>query len=505
MKKNKLLFVLPVVTLLSVTSCAQTSLDLLKNAPDYSQSTGQFLTFAYASPTNGIYRIDGEDYYTGENYQTVERYREYKAAGLNTMMIQWEDRYPQNNETEFAGSHAEQLMNLCVEAGIERCIITDNRIRDLSSKNYPIVGSGCLYETQAELNAFVASCINDYYDHPVFYGLLLHDEPFWQYLDAYGAVYRAIKAYDPDIYIESNLNPYSTEESAKERYSPDYASMTSAEAYEDYLRRYLAATGAEKVLMDVYPFVFISNNEKIRDGYFKGIQMIANFCHENGLIFEAVGQAFGGNINGIRRWSMPSMPMMQWQMNTFMAMGVQKFGFYTYWRKVANSTTGEWFNDGESFITSDGRKTSVYYTAQTLIEEMQNFAPTILNFEYQASRTIANEPVAYPIDYGNMDEMEFALLDDEDITITEGRMCAINELYDEANGRYMYMMMNAMDPRLKSSEKDLVMDYSLDFGSKYNAVMVYYRGQAKLEPLNKGVYTSSLDAGYAEYLIPYKA
>ena len=186
MKKTSLL--LPVVALLILPSCSSSKLNLEKNAPDYSDAKGEFITYGYASPTNGNYYVDGVTINTGENYQTVERYKEYKEAGLNTMMLQYEDRFPLAGETEFSTSHCKQLMDLCVEAGIERCIITDNRFRTLSGSEVPIVGSGAEFSSQAELNAYVASAINDYANHPAFYGLLLVDEPRYYQLDAFGAV-----------------------------------------------------------------------------------------------------------------------------------------------------------------------------------------------------------------------------------------------------------------------------------------------------------------------------
>ena len=103
MKKANLL--LPVITLLVLPSCSSGKIILEKNAPDYSDAKGEFITFGYASPTNGNYYVDGTTIYTGENYQTVERYKEYKEAGLNTMMLQYEDRFPLSGETDFNTSH----------------------------------------------------------------------------------------------------------------------------------------------------------------------------------------------------------------------------------------------------------------------------------------------------------------------------------------------------------------------------------------------------------------
>ena len=499
MKKNIVL--LSMISLMSLASCS--GVDLEKNAPDYSSSKGEFMTFAYAGPTNGNYYIDGVTINTGEDYQTPERYKEYKEAGLNTVMLQYEDRYPLAGETEFAASHCKKLMDYIQEAGIERAIITDERLRTLSGKETPIIGDE--FSSQAELNTYVADLIKEYENHPVFYGLLLIDEPRYYQLDSYGAIYKAIKAYNPDIYIESNLLPLTVGEVARERYSPDWANMSDEEAYTDYLGRYMKLTGAEKILMDDYPFRVSGNSEIIKASFFKGIQIIANYCRDHNLRFETVSQSMGGRNNGNRAWSMPTLPCLEWQLNNYMSMGSQVFSFFTYWRKVSNKTDGEFFNDGESFMTSDGHRTSVYYNAQTVLNEMQALAPVILNYKYQASKTIAAEPVAFPIDYAAMEDMDFSLFTNDDVTLQEGRMLALYELKDETNNRYMYSVMNAMDPRLYSVEKDLTAEFSINFGNKYNAVEVYYRGVKKLVALNNGVYSSKLDAGYAEYLIPYNA
>jgi hypothetical protein len=52
--------------------------------PDYNGR--EFNFFTYTAPTNGYYTHDGVQYFT-EDFQTVERYKEYKDAGLNMLML----------------------------------------------------------------------------------------------------------------------------------------------------------------------------------------------------------------------------------------------------------------------------------------------------------------------------------------------------------------------------------------------------------------------------------
>ena len=507
--------------LIALTGCdllKGASIDMIKNAPDYTNKEGEFMTFGYTPPTNGKWYENGLEMSTGEDYRTVERYREYKEAGLNVLMLQSEDAYDYG--TPFEESQLKIRMDDAQRAGLEKVIVCDNRLYNLCNSDQPVVGDeGVIltingkdfqggirqFKTQKALNEYVADIIDDYYNHDVFYGVLLRDEPFHQHLLNYGYTYQAVKAFDNNIYIEGNLNPYNSDEKARFRYSPYWETQTSEEAYKWYVNYYLDCSGAEKVLMDSYPILGESNAPYLKEDHLRGCQMIADICKQRGVKFEAVAQTFGGTSSGKRLWAAPDVATMQWQMNTYMGFGVQTFGYFTYWRKVWNNNQagGEWFNDGESFITTDGQKTSLYYIMQGLHKEMQKFAPVISSFKYSASKTYAHEPCLYPTNYLNIKDEKLALV--KDFECDQGDTALITELKDKSNMQYMYMVMNAMNPRYKADDNDIVMDYSIDFGPSFNAVEVYYRGKRNLYPLDNGVYKSTLDAGYAEYIMPYKA
>ena len=88
-------FALVAATALSVALSGCKSKDNsvdLSGAPDYSSYDGEFLTYGYTGPTDGTWFRDDEQYNTGEDYRTEERYREYKEAGFNTLLIQGTNR-----------------------------------------------------------------------------------------------------------------------------------------------------------------------------------------------------------------------------------------------------------------------------------------------------------------------------------------------------------------------------------------------------------------------------
>ena len=210
------------------------TIDLLSKAPDYSNCEGEFMTFAYTPPTNGKWYENGLEYDIGEDFRTVERYREYKEAGLNVLMLQSEDGYDYSKP--FEESDLKIRMDDAKEAGLDKVIVCDNRLYNLCNADQPVVGKDGVtltvngskfqggiqqFRTQEELNEYVAEIIGAYYNHDVFYGVLLRDEPFHQHLLNYGYTYRAVKALDKDIYVEGNLNPYSSDIRNISRYSPN--------------------------------------------------------------------------------------------------------------------------------------------------------------------------------------------------------------------------------------------------------------------------------------------
>ena len=62
-------------------------------------------------------------------------------------------------------------------------------------------------------------------------------------------------------------------------------------------------------------------------------------------------------------------------------------GYYLYVTCNENMTKGENYIDGSSFVTHKHEKTEMYYFMRQIIQENQNFAPVILNFDYQGSKS----------------------------------------------------------------------------------------------------------------------
>lgn len=153
--------------------CDSSSSVDLSGAPDYSNATGEFLTYGYTGPTDGTWFRDDEQYNVGEDFRTVERYKEYKDAGFNVLLLQGNEPY---RGEKFETSQLKQTMDRAYEAGVKRVIVFDSRIEALSESRTPIVGEGKTFADYEALVAFIRTCLNDYKDHPAFFGVMLVDE-----------------------------------------------------------------------------------------------------------------------------------------------------------------------------------------------------------------------------------------------------------------------------------------------------------------------------------------
>ena len=134
--------------------------------------------YGYSPPPQGKWWIDDTEFLT-EDFRTVEKYREYKDCGFNILFMQGTASF---DGKDWANSDTKRCMQYAVEAGLDKVIIVDQRIFDLSLIQGGIIGEGKPFASEAELDAFIANCLKDYRNEKGFYGVQLRDEPFHPYL-----------------------------------------------------------------------------------------------------------------------------------------------------------------------------------------------------------------------------------------------------------------------------------------------------------------------------------
>ena len=446
----------------------------------------EFPIYGYSPPPNGQWQIDDTIIHT-EDFRTVEKYKEYKECGFTVLFLQHTALYKgegwEKSETKMAFENA-------LKAGIDKIILVDDRIFQLSLIPDGIIGEGKKFSTETELDEYIKNCIQDYKDQ----------EGFLPYLKTVGQLYRSIARVDSKIFVHCNLNPLIIP-SLNYQICPPGENMI--DAYEKYLTTFLEETGTNHVMMDTYPF--FKNTEKINVGryYFAGLECVARVCKKMGVEMHIVAQSFGMKWNNQRRHVLPSERQMQYQKNVLIGFGVKQYSYFTYWTKQVNRTNGESFPDGEAMMNRRGEKTRMYRHVQKINKELTALAPLLWDFNYCANAFFVNKPFCIQPTFlemtrgGKLSQVQEVQVDRDVVLVTEQ--------YDKKKKQYMYCVTNVTDPiayaKKYQKEKQVT---RLQFNEKYNVADIYYKGKWSKVALDEGWLQISLYSGDGIIILPYK-
>lgn len=499
----------------------------IPEGPDYSASTKQFDFYGYSALIDG-WNIDGVGYDVEEDYLSVERIKEYKDAGMTIYFPQSAAAVTESIAKNFANSAAKRALDYSLEAGIDKVILCDYRIQNLTKmsfgteaqiktmiqngtiyehKNYGLIGEGKEFATEAELDAYVEDCLSLYIDHEAFYGIMLGDEPFFYHSQSYGQMYRSIKRVSEkmgkEVYIQYNLNPIGiarNQELRSMRCPPleNTEGMNETqlmmESYKAYLKLFMEATGAKYLQFDAYP---LYSAEEVDENYIINLQIAAQMAKEYDAEFYFVTQTFNmTDGNTVRRTL--SKEDLYWLNNMLLGFGIKQVSYFTYFTKADNNS--EHFKDGQSFLTWEGEKTDIYYWMQGIMQEEQKLAPTILNFDYVTSQVYRSAKTVFNFSHvmKKLDTPAFAKITDVNVN---KEIALVTELYDDETGNYMYMLQNIVDPAKKGSKAYQTL--TVTFAEEYKYAAVYVKGERTLVKLDNGTLTVKHKPGEATYVIPY--
>ena len=476
--------------------------------PTYTDTSKQFNFIGYSGVTDGTWVEDGVTYFSGEDFRNVDRIIEYKEAGMTIVLPQSAASVDTTVGDNFAfeGSKLQEVMDMSVQAGIPKVIVADYRL-------YNVVGTiyqdATAYSDEAELDAKIRTLMSPYVEHEAFYGVMLNDEPGYEYLPAIGRVYKAIKRCYPEAFIFCNLYPPvggtvgpglvfetpSEEELAKYAETGVYAERLAA--FEKYLKQFLDETGADYVMYDAYPL----RTSGLYENYLGGLQVAANVCAERGVQFHFASQTMTMRTPSVENDRILSEADLRWLNNMQLGLGVKQISYFTYYTKQANSSSGEWFIDRGSFITHLGEKTDIYYYMQKILAENQKFAPVILSFEYTTSAAYAAPLASFGTTNASSCRVgTFAKLASVEI---DKETALVTEMYDSENNRYMYMLQNIIDPQYKASTT--YQKITIKFNESYEYAVVYKNAERYIVRMKDSTYTVSQNPGEAVYVIPFNA
>lgn len=461
------------------------------NALDYSGYDHTFDFYGYRTVSDGRYTQGGIEYFTGEDYRTKEHYQTYKDCGFTIFFPQSTLQY---YTEDWETSAAKKAMDDCHEIGMEKYIIDDALLKNMSTSKTDKIGEGLQFENEAALDAWVEDRMSAYIDHPVFYGVTYFDEPTTEIMERqmYGAVYRSIKRVHPEVKIVANLLPFYENDKRFPDVPEDFVGTEEeieCERYRLYLQKFLDVTGADSIQVDIYPMQ--ENDIYVR--YLQSLQIIAEVCKENNAEMYMVTQSFGADYLSVRQVKEEDS---RWLNNTLLGFGVKEISYYTYFPDEVS----DFHLDGKSFLTRLGEKTDIWYNSQKIMAENQKFAPTIKNFDYVTCATYTVLPSFYQNSHATkVKNGTFTKL----TSVSINKECAlVTELYDDENQNYMYMVQNIVDPQNLGS--GCYQTATLTFSSEYDYALIYENGISRTEKLKDGQLIVKHNPGEASYIIPFK-
>ena len=489
----------------------------VSSAPDYSKYTDTFDFYAYSAYSDGTYEIDGVKYYIGKDLANLKQYSQYGEVGMTIY-------FPQNdcviNGTSESINKAKALIDDLAKVGIHKTILQDSRILYLSMRETAIVGSGLQFANNDELDAYIYNCVKDYANYPGVYGVQLGDEPKWACLEAYAAVYNSLKRvntkYGFNLFIQYNLNPLNYTESVYDNYYPavegtynwDNIRYTFGRdkfadcvtRYTAYINGFLDAMNPDSIMYDDYPLMLDKNGKlQISNSYIPCLQIVAKAASDRNIKFYNVTQAYENNADGSLHRRYMTEAGAKWLNNILLGFGAKQIAYYTYYtRSESNSTGGESYKDGSSFVDYAGNPTALYYTMKDILTDNQIFASTILQFDYQGSKYYKgssaksdNNHISKITVSNTFTKLNAFSVDKEYALVTE--------LYDDENSNYMYMAMNITDPDATGSYTQTM---TLTF-NEYKYALVYRDGVFTEVALTNHQLTITAAPGEASFVIPY--
>ena len=453
--------------------------------------------YGYTSPTAGKYYLAGVEYFYGEDFRSVKRYKEYKDVGFNILLLQHENSY---SGEDFETSACNKCMTNGYAAGLDRIIVSDSRLKDLCEEKV-LVGENGKFKTEEEFLQYLDDCTKPYRDRPGFFGVQLFDEPPYWMFESYGKVYRGLKKILPNIFLQCNLLNYINPTLLCKDTSDRRKALTW------YFNEFLDKSGTDYLMTDEYPF---HKDYRISEFSLPVYQVMAEVCKARGVEFRMVLQSTSsahfilnkeGTIEGGVNYRRLLEKDMYWQMNLAMGFGCREYSYYTYFTKVRFNVRPDDLYldgvDGSAFITRDGSRTKLYYYTKRIIKEVKAFESVLLKYTYDNSYLFFEEGKGAQ----DFNQTSMAIMDGGkcpiDVKVSEGVVLVTRQC--SASG-CLYMVENIGNLKDTFAEDYQKMRAKISLGKDVKDVKFYKKGKEISRKLKEGDFTERLDVGEAIFI-----
>lgn len=486
--------------------------------PDYSAYDLQYEVMC-DGPSNGRLKHDNVWYQVAPDGQTEEGFKTCLDMGNNTLFLTiYQDTLGDTEKWET--SHTKEVAEKAVAAGFKRIYFRDqylNKFNYLGLENKKLVDpQGGKFKTTDELDEYVTERLKEYVNVPYIAGVDIGDEPTYKQTEAMAAMGAsikrcAVKLGRTDFKVFVNLYSYRMDPTLSGFFGEPGTYQSASEVYRRYIEDFVKGMDADMMCVDDYPYA----PEEFVRGYFTSLQTLRSVCSDYDIDMAFYVTAFSefksdrfkffrGNIGQAELYH---------NLNSLVGFGVRKLKWFSYGTYPIGYDNGNVWYDYSTLVDRYNNPTDLYYYAKQYLAELQSFANVILNYEYQGAKFYTCEGMAqfdntpYLFNYTDSstgttlefdNSYEFKKVKNVGI---DNDVALLTELYDEENDLRMYMVMNPIDPYFsrfgRTDEK-----IKVDFGVGTEWVAEFDRGKLSYVKLENGVYTKTLSAGYATYVIP---
>lgn len=434
---------------------------------------------AYTPPTNGKLNISGIKYYMGEDFRTLERYKEYRDCGFDIIMQAGETKY---TGEPFETSELKFMMDLAQQADL-KFLVFDQRILDIAGNQ--VYGENDLlcgrFETKEELNDYVLSCMKSYMDHPAFYGVIIGDEPPCAAAYNLRNICDAIKSARPGTYIHNcflPLLPKSRYESTE--FFPNEPDLKEGEAFRRYIET-MISTGIGPFDYDDYPFGMWKGKNAFNKNWIRNLQIASETTRKNNVDLYFTIQSFSSGLNDELR--KVDLDDIMYQVNLALGFAVKQISYFTYWRF---QTRREFFHTS-AIMNDDGSKI-IYDEVKAANAYIQKVFPFVKDYCYAKTQLVyaGGKPRAFK----NVKNKKIEFFE----SITASEITLVNELI--CGKMRAYMIFNATDTYEKKSDRvELMLKKNVD------TVSALVQGKECKLPVVKGKISVELAPGEAIWIL----
>ncbi len=406
----------------------------------------------------------------------LEKYRDIAAAGITIA-------FPGYDVMIDGGSYNLKALKAAKEVGI-RHIIGDAELRTYLLGAKTLVDSEV--KTEDEVVEDIRNLISKYTESEyadALYGFMVRDEPSADLFDSLGYAEKVFKKAAPDLMFYVNLFPVIA--------GGQQLGGGSPIKYDAYLSRWISSVKNDYISYDHYPLYGDGVKTSIEESFLYNMDVIQTKIREEGknrklwTFLQSI--QFGGKNRALE-----SKADAAFQAYSFLAYGGDCIQWFCYAAPPENDGATHFGNN--SLVTREYEKTPTYDYVSAVNADVQAMMKYYKCFDWKGVMLSS----VYD-DTGN-----FGMLEGSENVISsakakgfESTEDAFAGVFEDANGREGYLVVNFTDPALK--RKNTV---TMTFEGATRAIVVR-GGEETVEKLDGGKLVLEMSEGDGFFVIPY--